>query len=172
MGAQRNFRLNRFPIQPILLDNPKIQCKKVKVDMKARLMLVYLAVLFAMAGPQAGACKAGSTSMNARHAEAVAAELSVPAPAALRVVGTPLERHLFPVMDDKGLLLSCVAPELGTNHDTDVFENCTLAPGRTLDDVMHSLVKAIHEEQHERVGNDAQQRQGATENPEQKNARN
>jgi len=52
--------------------------------------------------------------------------------------------HLFPVNDEKGLLLSCNAPEIETNSNTDVFENCTLAPGRTLDDVMHSFVGALH----------------------------
>ena len=30
---------------------------------------------------------------------------------------------------------------------TDEFKNCTLAPGRTLDDVMHTFVSAIHAEQ-------------------------
>jgi len=52
--------------------------------------------------------------------------------------------HLFPVNDSKGLLLTCTAPEIDTNPDTDVFRDCKLAPGRTLDDVMHTLVGAIH----------------------------
>ena len=39
------------------------------------------------------------------------------------------------------------APEIETNSDTDVVKNCTLAPGRTLDDVMHTFVSAIHAEQ-------------------------
>ena len=50
-------------------------------------------------------------------------------------------------MDVKWLLLTCVAPEIETNSDTDEFKNCTLAPGRTLDDVMHTFVSAIHAEQ-------------------------
>jgi hypothetical protein len=50
-------------------------------------------------------------------------------------------------MDEKGLLLTCVAPELDKDRETDVFKDCTLAPGRTLDEVMHSFVQGIHEEQ-------------------------
>ena len=52
--------------------------------------------------------------------------------------------HLFPVNDAKGLLLTCIAPEIDTNTDTDVFQDCALAPGRTLDDVMHTFIGAIH----------------------------
>jgi hypothetical protein len=52
--------------------------------------------------------------------------------------------HLFPVNDAKGLLLTCIAPEIDTNPETDLFRDCTLAPGRTLDDVMHTFIGAIH----------------------------
>jgi hypothetical protein len=55
--------------------------------------------------------------------------------------------HLFTVNDEKGLLLTCVAPDLDTNIDTDVFKSCTLAPGRTLDDMMHTFIRGIHYEQ-------------------------
>jgi hypothetical protein len=51
------------------------------------------------------------------------------------------------VNDEQGLLLTCIAPEIETNPDTDVFKSCTLAPGRTLDDVMHTFVQGIHYEQ-------------------------
>jgi hypothetical protein len=51
------------------------------------------------------------------------------------------------VNDEKGLLLTCVAPEIATNPNTDAFEDCTLAPGRTLNEVMHSFVGAMHAEQ-------------------------
>jgi hypothetical protein len=51
------------------------------------------------------------------------------------------------VNDEKGLLLTCIAPEIDTNTDTDAFKSCTLAPGRTLDDVMHTFVQGIHYEQ-------------------------
>ena len=53
--------------------------------------------------------------------------------------------------DEKGLLLTCVAPELDTNPDTDIFNSCTLAPGRTLDDVMHTFIQAIHFVQNEQA---------------------
>jgi hypothetical protein len=45
------------------------------------------------------------------------------------------------------LLLTCIAPEIDTNTDTDVFKSCALAPGRTLDEVMHTFVQGIHSEQ-------------------------
>jgi hypothetical protein len=51
------------------------------------------------------------------------------------------------VNDEKGLVLTCIAPEIDTNADTDVFKSCTLAPDRTLDDVMHIFVQGIHYEQ-------------------------
>lgn len=67
----------------------------------------------------------------------------------------PDARHLFPVNDAKGLLLTCVAPEIGANPNTDVFKDCTLAPGRTLDDVMHTFIGAIHYIQSEATKNSA-----------------
>lgn len=65
---------------------------------------------------------------------------------------SPVHRsHVFPVNDEKGLLLTCIAPEIETNPKTDVFEDCTLAPGRTLDEVMHSFVGAMHTEESQRA---------------------
>ena len=64
----------------------------------------------------------------------------------LSPAGSPARSHLFPVMDEKGLLLTCIAPEIDRNADTDIFTDCALAPGRTLDDVMHSFVSTIHYE--------------------------
>jgi len=55
--------------------------------------------------------------------------------------------RVFPVNDEKGLLLTCIAPEIVANPNTDMFEDCTLAPGRTLNEVMHSFVGAMHAEQ-------------------------
>jgi len=49
----------------------------------------------------------------------------------------------FTVADAKGLLLTCAKQQL----DTNTFSGCTLAPGRTLDDLMTSIVKAIRAEQ-------------------------
>jgi hypothetical protein len=53
----------------------------------------------------------------------------------------------FQVNDEKGLLLTCIAPQIETNPDTDIFKSCALAPGRTLDDVMHTFIQGIHYEQ-------------------------
>lgn len=62
---------------------------------------------------------------------------------------SPGKSHTFRVVDEKGLLLTCVAPQIETNADTDVFEDCVLAPGRTLNELMHSFVGAIHVEQNQ-----------------------
>lgn len=59
------------------------------------------------------------------------------------------QSHLFTVNDEQGLLLTCIAPEIDTNADTHLFKSCTLAPGRTLDDVMHTFVQGIHSEQNQ-----------------------
>jgi len=80
-----------------------------------------------------------------------AAPATVPSPDPLRA------RHLFPVNDAKGLLLTCIAPEIETNPNTDLFSDCTLAPGRTLDDVMHTFVGAIHYIQNEEKQEQADQ---------------
>jgi len=66
------------------------------------------------------------------------------APAIVASPDSPPANHMFPVRDAKGLLLTCIAPELDTNPDTDLFKSCTLAPGRTLDDVMHTFIGAMH----------------------------
>jgi hypothetical protein len=68
-------------------------------------------------------------------------------PASGSATGPAKPSHLFTVNDEQGLLLTCIAPEIETNPDTDVFKSCTLAPGRTLDDVMHTFVQGIHYEQ-------------------------
>jgi hypothetical protein len=68
-------------------------------------------------------------------------------PNAVPATGSANPSHLFTVNDEEGLLLTCIAPEIDTNTDTDVFKSCALAPGRTLDDVMHSFVHGIHYEQ-------------------------
>ena len=67
-------------------------------------------------------------------------------PAAASATGSANPSHLFTVNDEKGLVLTCIAPEIDTNPDTDMFKNCALAPGRTLDDVMHTFVQGIHYE--------------------------
>jgi predicted Na+-dependent transporter len=49
----------------------------------------------------------------------------------------------FSVMDLHGVLLTCAKQQV----DTDTFSGCTLAPGRTLDELMTSIVQTIHAEQ-------------------------
>jgi hypothetical protein len=109
--------------------------------MKAHAALLSLAVLFALAGAEAGATTSTKPTFAREN------DVSKAPPATLSAADLPAARHRFPVMDEKGLLLTCIAPEIETNSDTDVFKNCALAPGRTLDDVMHTFVSAIHAEQ-------------------------
>jgi len=60
---------------------------------------------------------------------------------------SPNKGLTFQVNDEKGLLLTCIAPQIETNPDTDIFNSCALAPGRTLDDVMHTFIQGIHYDQ-------------------------
>jgi hypothetical protein len=119
--------------------------------MKAHVVLVSLAVSFALTGAHAAASTTVLASARAAKPPAPATEISKATPAALSTADSSIARHLFPVRDERGLLLTCVAPEMDTNSETDVFNNCTLAPGRTLDDVMHSFIRGIHEEQNQRL---------------------
>jgi len=45
----------------------------------------------------------------------------------------------FAVRDATGVLLTCAKQQI----DSDTFSGCTLAPGRTLDDLMTSIVRTI-----------------------------
>jgi hypothetical protein len=119
--------------------------------MQSRAALVYLSLSIALASAHATAFATASTSARTSRSSEVAKEASQATPAALSAAHSSVARQLFPVQDEKGLLLTCVAPEIETNKDTDVFKDCTLAPGRTLDDVMHSFIGAMHEEQRKHV---------------------
>ena len=143
-----------FSVQPIVDVHRNRNRKKVKVIMKAILALVSLAVPFALAGVQAAASTVvpvSAIAASTRQAAQAEKKISNTPPAALSASNSPAARHLFPVRDEKGLLLTCIAPELDTNSETDIFNNCTLAPGRTLDDEMHSFIKAIHQEQRQQA---------------------
>jgi hypothetical protein len=115
--------------------------------MRSRAALVYLSLSIALASAHTTASATVSTSASDKRSSELAKEASQATPAALLAAHSSVTRQLFPVQDEKGLLLTCVAPEIETNKDTDVFRNCNLAPGRTLDDVMHSFIGAMHEEQ-------------------------
>jgi hypothetical protein len=85
---------------------------------------------------------------------------------------SPGRGRTFVVNDEQGLLLTCVAPELDTNPDTDIFKGCTLAPGRTLDEVMHTFMQAFHyvqdEQAKERAEWNKEQAEEALQKPAQK----
>ena len=68
-------------------------------------------------------------------------------------MGPDAGSKLLPVRHEKGLLLTCIAPEIEKNAQTDIFNDCVLAPGRSLDDVMHAFVSVIHYE-HSRQSRD------------------
>jgi hypothetical protein len=76
--------------------------------------------------------------------------LQLQATSELSPTGSPARSHLFPVRDEKGPLMTCIAPEIDKNADTDIFTDCALAPGRTLNDVMHAFVSTIHYEHNQR----------------------
>ena len=111
------------------------------VTIKVSRALVSLIVLIGLAGVGAGAST--GTKPDAERGK----KLSWATPPSFNDPDLAVVRHRFPVIDEQGLLLTCIAPEIEANSETDVFKNCTLAPGRTLDDVMHTFIGAIHAEQ-------------------------
>jgi hypothetical protein len=147
-----DFQLEISSIQPILNSIPEhASLKNVKVTMKAHAALLSLAISLSLSSAVAAASATVSDPAGTKRASGLATQLSKPTPGALSTAAHQAAGHLFPVMDEKGPLLTCVAPELDTNRETDVFKDCTLAPGRTLDDVMHAFIRGIHEEQHQRM---------------------
>jgi len=116
--------------------------------MKRHAALLPLAVFIASAALQASASRPVPTLSATNTSEPATKPQSLKAtPNALSATGSANPSHLFTVVDEKGLLLTCIAPEIDTNTDTDVFKSCALAPGRTLDEVMHTFVQGIHSEQ-------------------------
>lgn len=109
--------------------------------------MLSLGMASALLCSQVQAASAPSTVARATELPKISDEVSARTPSGLAHVGSPAERHVFPVVDEKGLLLTCIAPEMETNKDTDNFKNCALAPGRSLDDVMHSFIRAAHQQQ-------------------------
>ena len=118
------------------------------MTMKSHTALLPLAVFIASASAHSSATTPAPSSFGARAPDPAPQSQSLkPTPAAASAAGPANPSHLFTVNDEKGLLLTCIAPEIDANPDTDVFKSCTLAPGRTLDDVMHTVVQGIHYEQ-------------------------
>jgi len=131
--------------------------------MKTHTALLSLAILFALASAEAGAVTAARRLTTAKS-PVTGNELAAPTPRELSVAASAMAQHRYQVRDEKGPLMSCVAPEMDVNSETDVFKNCTLAPGRSLDDFMHSVIKAIHQEQQQKAGSDEDPKQTSQSN--------
>jgi hypothetical protein len=118
--------------------------------MKGHATLLPLAVFIAFVAVQTSASTPAPPLPGTKTPDsALQTQFLKPTPAAASATGYANPSHLFTVNDEKGLVLTCIAPEIDTNPDTDMFKSCTLAPGRTLDDVMHTFVRGIHYEQSE-----------------------
>ena len=112
-----------------------------------------IVVFIALAAAQATASTPPKTLVGEKKSSDPAAQsqLLKTAPVAPSAADSHPRGQTFEVNDVKGLLLTCTAPELETNPDTDIFKGCSLAPGLTLDDVMHTFIQAIHVEENERT---------------------
>ena len=120
------------------------------MPMKRYAALLSLAVFIAFAAVHTSASTPAPALPGTKTPDpASQAQFLKPTPAVPSATGSANPSHLFTVNDEKGLVLTCIAPEIDTNPDTDMFKSCTLAPGRTLDDVMHIFVQGIHYEQSE-----------------------
>jgi hypothetical protein len=117
--------------------------------MRNRGGLLTLVVCLGFAAASTAVSATTSTWMGTKKtAEAEARLMKAPLPSSS---GSASKSHLFPINDEKGLLLTCSAPDIDINANTDLFEDCTLAPGRTLNDVVHSFVGAMHAEEKQRT---------------------
>ncbi|MGO9316422.1 MAG: hypothetical protein ACLPXT_07610 [Terracidiphilus sp.] len=103
--------------------------------MKRAATLLALAIILAFSARLMVASTGNAPTLKAAPAGNVNA-----APPKLAPSNTALN---FTVADAKGLLLTCARQQI----NTDTFSGCTLAPGRTLDDLMTSIVRAIRAEQ-------------------------
>jgi len=90
-----------------------------------------LVVLFALSAAQMAA-----STPTAQPYKAAAADNPNTAPLKAVPPNTILN---FTVTDVHGVLLTCAKQQI----DTDIFSGCALAPGRTLDDLMTSIVQTI-----------------------------
>jgi len=105
-----------------------------KVIMKRAATLLALAVLLAFSARQVAASTGTTPPLKAASADNLK-----PAPP----TAPPNTILNFTVTDMHGRLLTCAKQQV----DTDTFSGCTLAPGRTLDDLMTTIVQAIRAEQ-------------------------
>jgi hypothetical protein len=114
-----------------------------------RIYVAFLTIAAILAFPSASGGANTTTPSSVGTQRNSSSTLQFKAIPKLSSAGSSAGSQLFPVMDEKGLLLTCIAPEIDKNVDTDIFSDCALAPGRTLDDVMHAFVSAIHYEHHQ-----------------------
>jgi len=103
--------------------------------MKRAASLLALAVILAFSASQMAASTGSTSPLKA----APAGNFITASPHA----APPTTILNFTVTDVHGVLLTCAKQQL----DTDTFSGCTLAPGRTLDDLMTSIVRAIRAQQ-------------------------
>lgn len=116
--------------------------------MRRLVALPVLVVSIALAPAQASAATSATTPAGAKQTSQPATPTQLLKTPSNDASNDPPSRGLtFQVNDEKGLLLTCIAPQIDTNPDTDLFNSCALAPGRTLDDVMHTFIRGIHYEQ-------------------------
>jgi hypothetical protein len=122
------------------------------VIVRNHLALLAIAVSITFTAAQSAASTQASASVGAKRSGELATQTKIvkATPGASTAESSP-RGNTFQVNDVKGLLLSCVAPQIETDPDTDIFNNCTLAPGRTLDDVMHTFIGALHLVQNEQI---------------------
>ena len=117
--------------------------------MRKHIALAAIAVSIAFAAALATASTSGSAKNS--YGPATQTQLFATTPAPKPGSHPPAGDHTFKVNDVKGLLLICIAPQIDADPDTDLFNGCTLAPGRTLDDVMHTFIQALHLVQNEQA---------------------
>jgi hypothetical protein len=115
--------------------------------MKGLAVLLALAVPLTFAAASAGASTPAGTQ--SPPGPPTQPQLSKPVPVGAAATSSPNSSLTYQVKDEKGVLLTCIAPQIDSNPDTDIFSGCTLAQGRTLDDVMHTFIQAIHFVQNE-----------------------
>ncbi len=124
--------------------------------MKTRAGLLTLTASLTLAAANLSASTAIPAPLEVKKAAEPGRQLGNALPSSPLAPDSSPAAHRFPVRDQKGLLLTCIAPEIDINANTDIFSNCTLAPGRTLDDVMHTFIGALHYEQQQRMQEQAE----------------
>jgi hypothetical protein len=108
------------------------------------LLVFAISITFAVAQASASTVAPASASAKKVSDPSTQTKLFKTNPVPVSTPDSAAKSLAFQVNDVKGLLLTCIAPELNNNPDTDIFNSCRLAPGRTLDDVMHTFIQAIH----------------------------